>query len=384
MTEKRFLHGFLAALLLLGLITAGLQLLLARVGELNLSGIVDRQLAAPNGAVLFSSGINQHAYYYKMMLLDRLEPNVVAIGSSRAMQVREKFFNTSFVNLGGAANNVAELELVANHIAALNHKPKLAIVFIDPWWMNSRYDGNDTAAHVPKFPNIVSADLIFWAAAALRHGNWIESAFRTHNLGIYMLLMDEGFARDGSNHYSGIISGEHASTDEKFSDSLRRIDGDRSRFEKGTDPDVAYVHRMCASLASLKVSVGHVVAIAPPFASTVWNRMTQGGYGYIAKAHADLRKCLVDIPFYDLTDPATVRGSTDCEFVDGIHGGDTTYGRILNQVAATDPDVRSRLNIAFVREFIRKYTGFAGGTTLDTFHGLKEIDFLRIGCAKHR
>ena len=57
MTEKRFLQGFLTALLSLGPLILAMQLLLTKVGEIDLEHVVSRQLAAPNGEVLFLSSI---------------------------------------------------------------------------------------------------------------------------------------------------------------------------------------------------------------------------------------------------------------------------------------------------------------------------------------
>ncbi|HSX55870.1 MAG TPA: hypothetical protein VLG14_11270, partial [Sphingomonas sp.] len=65
MIERRFLLGFVTALVTLGLVVGAFQLFLTRAGEIGLAHVVDRQLAAPNGDVLFLSGVNQNSHRYK-------------------------------------------------------------------------------------------------------------------------------------------------------------------------------------------------------------------------------------------------------------------------------------------------------------------------------
>jgi hypothetical protein len=383
MVEKRFFQGFWGAVLVLGLFALAAQLLLAKVGELDLDSVIDRQRAAPPGSVLFSSAVNQQAFAYKTKLYDRVVPDVVAVGSSRAMQVRSQFFKGRFVNVGGASNNVAELEKVADHIAA-GHHPGLVVLFVDQWWLNRRDPEASAPAQTPSFPRIVSADLLSQAAHALLRGNWIAQSFRSPNLGIYALLTDEGFSSDGSFYYLGTTTGVHAFHDVRFSATLSRIAEDRSRLQKASEPDPALVGRMCRVVGVFKRSAGHVVLVMPPFAGAVWDQMEKGGYEYMEKAAAALRRCSPDTPLFDFTNPQTIDGASDCEFVNGFHGGDVVYARMLRAIAGRDPAVAQRLDSAFVGSFIRDYAGAAAGMSLYQEPRRKEVDFLKLGCRKPR
>lgn len=381
MTEKRFLQGLLAAGLFLGLVVLGLQLLFTRVGEIGLAGVIDRQLAAPNGQVLFLSGLNQNAHRYKLALLDRVRPEAVAIGSSRAMEVRSDFFTTSFVTMGGAVNNLENLEAVAAHLASsTGPKPRLALVFIDPWLFNGRYTDNQGPA--PAFPKVVSADMIWKGAKAFRRGDWVSAAFRSPNLGIYALLNDEGYARDGSVYYTGSITGKVPPIDPRFQTTFGRINGDHQNFQRADHADPALVGRICRALVKIRGATGHVVVVAPPFASPVWRRLQAGDYGYIADGYAALRTCAADMPFFDFSNPATVVGGGDCEFLDGLHGGDVTYARMLGQIAAADARTRPFVREAAVRDFVTAWSGRAGGSVLAMNPAHREVDFLGLGCRK--
>jgi len=380
MTEKRFLQGFLTALLSLGLILLGLQMLLTKVGEIDLEHIVSRQLAAPNGEVLFLSGINQNAFHYKMMLFDRVQPDVVAIGSSRAMEVRGEFFNDRFVTLGGSVGNLQNLEAVADHLARSVAPPKLALVYVDPWLFNARYTDNQAA--VPDFPKFVSADMLWGSLKALRHGNWVRNSFKSPNLGIFALLNDEGFARDGSQYYLGTQTGKVSPYDLRFATTFGRISGDHQNFQRNSRADPALVARICSAVATVRKRTPHVVIIAPPFATPIWARLSSPDYAYIEDGYAQLAACTKGTPFFNFANPASISGSTDCEFVDGLHGGDVTYARMLSQIGTADPVISHYLRNDFLAVYIEQYKGRAGGTVLAMHPEIKEIDFLGLGCRK--
>jgi hypothetical protein len=297
------------------------------------------------------------------------------------MQIRGEFFDASFVNVGGAVNNIAELELVAKQIEESKKSPALVFLTIDPWWFNARFPESRVAAHVVPKPEIVSADLTIDAAKALRHGNWLKKAHESSNLGIYALLADQGYSRDGSFNYFGTFAGTLPTSDAKFSDTLSRIAEDRNRFQKNAQPDLNMVRRACGVIATLRAKAGHLVVLAPPFSSVVWRQMQRGGYEYISKAYASLRACSAGTEFYDFSDPATV-GGTDCEFVDGFHGGDVTYARILQKIGAKDPQAKHHLRDGYLDRSVVKYAGFAGVPLQSRRQVDREIDFLKIGCTK--
>lgn len=377
MIERRFFLGFVTALITLGLVMGAFQLFLTRVGEIGLARVVDRQLAAPNGDVLFLSGVNQNSHRYKLMLFDRQQPTTVAIGSSRAMEVRAEFFTGTFVTLGGAVNNLGNLESVADHVAKAAKRPELAIVYVDPWLFNTRY--TDNQGPVPAYPRYVSADMLWAGAKALRGGNWIAESFRSPNLGIHAIARNEGFAKDGSQYYNLTGAGSY---DEKFALTFARIDGDKQNFQRNTRADPRLVGRICVAVKKLRAAGSAVAVVAPPFADRVWQRLSQPDYAYIADGYGQLQACLGDIPFFDFASPAKIADSTDCEFIDGLHGGDVTYARTLIQMAAADPAVRKQVDARYLADFAAKYRGHAGGTVLARDPAAREADFLKLGCTK--
>lgn len=106
------------------------------VGELSDVEVVECQKINPHS--LYLSGIRDGVIGYKMELCGQLNPDVVAVGSSRSMQIRANFFNTSFVNLGGSANSIPELDYVASRLINLERKPSLVLIFADVLWFNEK------------------------------------------------------------------------------------------------------------------------------------------------------------------------------------------------------------------------------------------------------
>ena len=125
-----------------------------------------------------------------------------------------------------------------------------------------------------------------------------------------------------------------------------------------------------------------VITFLPPLAPTVLAAMARNaqGYRYIDEVRA--RMPGISAHHYDFHDGRAMHTS-DCEFVDGFHGGDVTFGRLLDAIA-TDPS--SGLSPYFaaekVREAIKRFAGNALSDHRYRQDGETELDFLEIGCAK--
>lgn len=380
----RFIKNFLITAFISFIPLFGLYLLELKVGEVNLDNVVERQLADSKGSVVFLSGINQQQFPYKVKLMAQSKPEVLAIGSSRAMQVRGEFFNNKFTNLGGAIQGVADLEDISTVLESYPTKLELALLFVDPWWFNTEYAHNG-GFHQPDFPEMISLHLLIDTAKLLRKGNWIAASFKSNNLGIQAILTGDGFSRDGSYNYTSLFGGGGLSSDVKFLNTLERIEHSNMRFEKGDRPNPVLMSRACSAIKRIKKNIGTVIIIAPPFAGIVWNKMSESkGYAYIDQANSDLKQCVGNANFYEYLSMEKVPGASDCEFIDGFHGGDVTYARILKEVSQANAPLSNVLNLNFIDQFISKNSGYASGVARHKFLHGKELDFLKIGCTKYK
>lgn len=379
-SPKHFLAAFAIAAVTLAAPFGALQLLLMNVGELCQDCVVARQLSGEKR--LYSSGLNQSSFHYKMNLLRAVKPQVIAVGSSRAMQVRSAFFNARFINLGGAVNSVGELEALVDLLAQSEYHTKVAFVFVDPWWFNSNYAALDTGrAKLQPPTQVISLGVAKAALSAMNNGNWVAQSRHSNNLGIHAILTGDGFGSDGSYYYTGLVTGAHRSSDVTFADTLGRIRNGNRRFEHGERADTALLRRACTAVRALKKATDVVVMIAPPFAERAWSEMMQGEYEYIHEAYAALGSCVDGVPFYDFVAPSQLSGSSDCEFVDGVHGGDVTYARMIGNIARAEPTLQQYVSVDFIDAFIAANTGFAEGAGRSRMRA-PEVDFLSIGCLK--
>lgn len=378
--SNKFISGFTLGAAFLGAGLLCVFALLSVAGELDLDSVVAKQ--QKNERSLFSSGLNQNSFKYKIKLMDAFLPEVVAIGSSRAMQVRGAYFSTGFVTLGGAVNHVSELEVMVDELVSRENKPKLAIFFADPWWFNKTYSGSGGAKPQRHQTIQFSLPLAVLALKRLENGNWISKLSNTNNSGIHAILTNEGFGSDGSYHHTNTINGINASfEDQGLANTLERVRAGDRRFEKGQQADIALLMRACTALNKAISQLDHVLVVAPPFAAVVWQEMVKGDYQYISDAYNKITECVGDKRFYSFISGELIPNGSDCEFLDGFHGGDVTYARMVSLIGENDERLNKYLDRQALGKFIAEGAGRAGPMT-SQIYSVKEVDFLKIGCEK--
>lgn len=341
--------------------------------ELPPAEIVSRQLASKD--LLYLSGLSQDVADYKLVMAQAEKADVMVIGSSRALQVRDFFFKAPLVNWGLAVRTVGQLEWVTREIAKLPKKPRLAIVFLDVWWFNGKYQsGKDIyVLQQPHLSNIYRNTYVLTKGLLSRkHTN---SAKR---LGIAAIQSNQGFDYYGSFHYVARVTG-HEKHDFRFETTLHRIDTQNSRFVGADEPNALAIKRWQAAKAELELAGVHVVEILPPFASVVIDRMQSSGhYSYIWKLPGQLGKQVLDY-----TDARSLPEASDCEFLDGFHSGEVLNAEMLLDAAKRRPELRAVLNVEQLQAWSTAHRGFASPTTISLYgNGAKEVDFLRLGCSK--
>jgi len=160
-------------------------------------------------------------------------------------------------------------------------------------------------------------------------------------VGLNARVNDNGFRNDGSYLYGEVIRAPHdltANPDLDFRSTFRLIDAGFGRFARGERAVPALIDEAVAFVdAALRRGI-HVVAFMPPYAPRVWARLRQGGFGYIDTIAPALRPRLaaLGVRLFDFTDP-TVLHMGDEAYVDGLHGSETVYLRLLEEMRRGDP-----------------------------------------------
>jgi hypothetical protein len=152
--------------------------------------------------------------------------------------------------------------------------------------------------------------------------------------GISTLLSDGGFGPDGS--LFNLQSVRSPSTSSKVeARSLMQIDalhqgvGKFATHCKVSDESLSHLTMFGTELANKGI---HLIVIAPPITSALLKavKSTPNANTYLTQWRKRLKEAWPQT--YDFTDPRSIN-SSDCEFYDGIHGGEVAYARIFRTLS---------------------------------------------------
>lgn len=347
----------LAAYGLTALLIGADYVVLYRTGELaKISEIVTDQQRRGGLYLGLAAGIAA----YKYEGYQQRHPDIVAIGTSRAMQIRDYFFTQPFYNLGGLAQGQMQAFALMDRLL-LRQPPKTVIFAVDFWTFCT------TKEEFPPFtrPNSTFHDglgtpdkaLLIWRLFA-------EGTLSTEDLvrifrgtlrpprrvmprtGVSTLFSDDGFGPDGSL-YTLVAAGNPG----PFPVADRRSDQDIDAIRCGGGRIPANCHLSEENLAligmlgsELKRHGIRLIVIAPPVTSALFDaiRAIPAADAFMTSWRRRIEQAWPEA--YDFTDPKDI-GASDCEFYDGIHGGEVAYARIFRTLAARDKNVASLLNL---------------------------------------
>ena len=361
---------------------------------------VERAVAgqAQGGFALFGSGVSQDFVDYKLRLYAAVKPDITAVGSSRVMQFRAAYFRRPFLNMGGVAGNLAVLRSTLDVMLRI-HKPQAVILGLDFWWFMPQWEARPFEDVPPtsgsynysfeslKKPWIWLLDgkisLTELAAPLLGpfgHG------FRAGRYGIMAQQTDDGFGPDGSWYYTADVIGQKRPFDYQFNDTLSQVrHGIKAFYRAGPGQEVPspeHLDAFAEIYCRLKARGIQTFVFIAPLSERVLATMRghQEGYPHLFA----LRKALLarGIDVLDLTDPSTF-ASDDCEFIDGFHGGEVTYTRVLRAMADRWPALLSYVSMERLNAAIQDWRGHALVPD-ERLTGRPETDFMGFSCPKRQ
>ena len=392
---SRYLKVLLILLVIVfSLFIPGLLFIMNSGEMLSSKEIVDIQLKKKNELCIVGSGFHDNSNAYYKALFTKVKPKIVSIGSSRIMQFRSAFFDKPFITIGAMTNLERGMYFIDNVIQ--QSPPDIVIIGLDVWWFNENYISPDVNVIIdPSRYDINHRNLIYSTKEITSVYQWIREKKITLNeffngmigrdsessgIGVRGIYDRSGFGPDGSHYYTNIVTGQKHAEDPFFDETKERIEGGRNRFQYGEIVHNKHINLLKKILSTLHNKDIETIIIFPPFAEAVNNAMDMMGekYQYIDDLKAKLKE--LGIYYYDFTN-ARLLGSDDCEFVDGFHGGDLTYAKILKYIYDKDPSIREYINISYLERVISNYKGIAFIPDARVT-SLPEIDFLKLGCNK--
>lgn len=294
---------------------------------------------------LFGLAYSNYDKAYKFHMTNEIcRPQVLALGSSRIMQVKRTIINSdySFYNAGGAIQNVYELPLF---VRMLQESPELIIVNIDQWWFNPAFEVEKQtfsphAYDRPKWMLNKLGPFVCKFYEDLFDGKInIAKVFTSKHIGLNAICYENGYCADGSRYQGDIIKAPELELDYNFKNVQGRIREGNHRFQYGEKADSSLAEAIDDLLSQCVARNIKVVAFLPPFAPFVSQKLQESGnYGYMSQVYGILLPVFnkfKDCTLYDFTDMRGM-GVHNYDFEDGFHGAEIIYNGILRRIAAQD------------------------------------------------
>jgi hypothetical protein len=367
---------------------------LVRVFEIKkIEDVIGRQI---NKRSIYGAAFNSNTFKYKLSLIKKTNPEVIALGSSTVMSLEEKIFSKKFINAGGAMNNLDEGMLFIDELKKNQIKPKLLIINIDFWWFNKIYNDYDFKDFNYQNNNLDNFNLetLYSFNKSLILGKipsetmkyffqnkHMNNKFNNHDsLGLSALVKGEGYRPDGSYDRGNLFYGTGYSNDEHFLDTLKRIKNENARFQTGEYPDEHQLNKLEILINKVEEMKINYIILVPPLANSVFFIIDKNPkYLYIEKTFLHLEK-KYEQKFLNFFNPFK-SDTNNCEFIDGFHAGSVTFAKIFFNMPSELVSIfllkKEELSSLIIKN---KNTAQLIENKRKDF---KEVDFLKVNCNKN-
>jgi len=279
--------------------------------------------------------------YFKLRSVQERKPEVVSLGSSRVMQFRADFFDTSFFNAGFGGIRLEGYRQFIERLAP-GDEPGLLILGLDQRFFNPRFTLPPREFFEDRYPG--SNWIVLTGVWHRIYRDWWSGKFRiadltgpqawndgTTRIGLGALSHDAGFRNDGSHHWYWW---------ESHDKDLKDIAGDRGSYIRSKSISEKSLAEIEALLLLCRARGIQVAGFLPPFSPQVHDALKREApeYAYIFEL-ADRLRPLFDrqgFVFEDFTDPYASGIDRD-GFFDGEHASEKAYRRLWERWSRKEP-----------------------------------------------
>ncbi len=297
---------------------------------------------------LFGLGYRYYDKPYKYYMTQMVAPQVLALGSSRVMQVGKEMINSQFTfyNAGGAVQNIYEFNLF---VKGLEKVPDLIILNYDHFSFNQNfenqiatYDGSVYGIPKEKPEKFFSDVQNIYYDILKGKISFVDIFTVPSGFGLSANIKHDGFRADGTYYYGHIYEHPTHNEDYHFLDTKQRIKEGNRRFEEGHHIDSSLLQPIEEFLEVCRDKKIKVLAIIPPFAECINKEIeTSGKYLYMKEIFPALSSiynkfggCYV----YDYSSVSDLVNNDDT-FIDGFHGSNHIYALIIRDIVEKNEEL---------------------------------------------
>ena len=305
---------------------------------------------------------------YKYAAYRAAAPQIVAIGTSRAMQIRQHDFVAPFYNLGGLTQGPDQANVLADRLLLRGDAPRLVIFALDFWTFcqpPGQSWGGRPAETASVHDGMGEPPRHFLAYRLLLEGRFTiadyvrlfspQSADQADRIGLGARLGASGFAADGSIYGAA----PESALDARWVGMFARIAAGTDQFVKDCSVSQAAIDALQLFVKRLEAVGIRVAMLLAPLPGAVIERLeAEGRYAYLN----ELRRLLAARFPHQFDDFLDLRGvAPDAEFLDGMHGGEVTYLRmILAMAQRAGSPLRGLVDEAGLETLIDRWAGHTG------------------------
>ncbi|MBN7799475.1 hypothetical protein J0A67_01315 [Algoriphagus aestuariicola] len=323
----------------------------------NLDDIINRQ----NYLIGYAYSEENYRYLKQKELSSRNTPTVIALGSSRVLQFRDKMFTSSFYNAGFTISSISDfIPFIETNFKS--KKPDVLLIGLDQWMFNENWDNLENydkterqwRAEYTKNASMQTLSNVWTDLLKRKYGiETILSNYKSNKskFGLNAIVKNRGFRKDGSMFYGDqitkLIEKDSLADDFGYRGTYSRIeDGDRF-FEYGKKVNEKSLKALNDLLLFCKENDIYVVAILPPFANSVNSRLRQSEkYTYMDSVYHKANEVIsfYDFELWDMSD-LTKYNSNDDETLDGFHGSEVSHVKMLMHMIKKDSKLKNYTNL---------------------------------------
>lgn len=324
---------------------------------------------------------NEQNYGYLKYRRIETQPrrSVLALGSSRVLGFRSEMFRSSFYNAGYTITGAGDFETFLRQLPEAK-LPDVLLIGLDQWMFNPDYSTSSGAASsdlwtsnqssnihsglrtIPKvYKDLFRGKLNRAVLLGDVAGEVIPVGLNAVNLGI-------GFRNDGSfsygNQVTRLLADDPAARDYNFEETLGRVRRGAHRFNFGNTLDPAAIASLKRLRDFCRSRQIRVVAFLPPFTDRVYGELLNDGqHDYLRLLEPTLRRGLaaVDFELHAFSSMAAC-GATDRDAIDGFHGGELVYVRMLQRMIESSSVLTEHLDAvrldASLADPVNRYVAF--------------------------